>query len=222
MQTSKNWIEPGTFGDMFGMVTCIFTGLSVIGLLATIHIQHKSLLQMRNDAKEQYKQSERHQFYTLARVIGKEWNASENNTHTEDLRKAIERALKSATDENNIYDAVCNIWNLAVHARTPIKQYNVIPYFLTVTDWFDEEEQRDILAATLGSLPDDLLLCMLILYYNGALPQNFVCKDEIINDNWFEKSFLNVYPEAIHYAKAARCVICQLKSVGKQNIGAHL
>ena len=54
--TYKNlccWDERGQFGDMFGVVNALFSGLAFAGLIVTILQQHKALEQTREDLKNQ-------------------------------------------------------------------------------------------------------------------------------------------------------------------------
>ena len=39
----SSWISAGTFGDMFGCLTCLFTGISVAGIIVTLQQQKQAL-----------------------------------------------------------------------------------------------------------------------------------------------------------------------------------
>lgn len=53
LQNSSSYDERGTFGDMFGFANALFTGLSVVGLIATIFLQRRDLNIQRTELKRQ-------------------------------------------------------------------------------------------------------------------------------------------------------------------------
>jgi len=53
IQNSNSYDERGTFGDMFGFANAVFTGLSVVGLIATILLQRKDLNMQREELNKQ-------------------------------------------------------------------------------------------------------------------------------------------------------------------------
>ena len=57
------WLEPNEFGDMFGFLSCLFSGLAFAGLIVTIRqqkedleLQRKELQRANNEAEAQTKQ----------------------------------------------------------------------------------------------------------------------------------------------------------------------
>ena len=59
------WLEPNEFGDMFGFLSCLFSGLAFAGLIVTIRqqkedleLQRKELQRANNEAAEQTEQFE--------------------------------------------------------------------------------------------------------------------------------------------------------------------
>lgn len=57
---ADSWISAGTFGDMFGCLTCLFTGISVAGIIVTLqqqkqalHVQQDELHALKTQAKKQ-------------------------------------------------------------------------------------------------------------------------------------------------------------------------
>lgn len=54
----SQWIEIGTFGDMFGALNTFFTGCAFVGLLITIHLQRYEMKETREEFEEQTKQLE--------------------------------------------------------------------------------------------------------------------------------------------------------------------
>lgn len=61
----KPWLEPNEFGDMFGFLSCLFSGLAFAGLIVTIRqqkedleLQRKELQRANNEAAEQTAQFE--------------------------------------------------------------------------------------------------------------------------------------------------------------------
>jgi len=58
----SDWTKRGTFGDLFGSVNALFSGLALLGIIATILLQQKELSlstrELRNSAKALRKQVE--------------------------------------------------------------------------------------------------------------------------------------------------------------------
>lgn len=48
-----DWGERGTFGDMFGCINALFSGLAFSGLIVTLIFQHEDLKNQRQDLKDQ-------------------------------------------------------------------------------------------------------------------------------------------------------------------------
>lgn len=62
----SSWISAGTFGDMFGCLTCLFTGISVAGIIVTLQqqkhamqIQQYEINALKTQAKNQKQINER-------------------------------------------------------------------------------------------------------------------------------------------------------------------
>ncbi|SHM93641.1 Putative phage abortive infection protein [Chryseobacterium carnipullorum] len=53
VQNSNSYDERGTFGDMFGFANAAFTGLSVVGLIATILLQRNDINIQRKELQKQ-------------------------------------------------------------------------------------------------------------------------------------------------------------------------
>lgn len=53
LQISSSYDDRGTFGDMFGFANALFTGLSVVGLIATILLQRKDINIQREELSKQ-------------------------------------------------------------------------------------------------------------------------------------------------------------------------
>lgn len=53
IQNTNSYDERGTFGDMFGFANALFTGLSVVGLIATVLLQRKDINLQREELKKQ-------------------------------------------------------------------------------------------------------------------------------------------------------------------------
>lgn len=49
VKSNTSWISAGTFGDMFGCLTCLFTGISVAGVIVTLQQQKQSLHVQQNE-----------------------------------------------------------------------------------------------------------------------------------------------------------------------------
>ncbi|AZA54056.1 putative phage abortive infection protein [Chryseobacterium sp. G0201] len=83
--------DRGTFGDMFGFANALFTGLSVIGLIATILLQRKDLNHQRDELHRQnianFRQNFENTFFNMINVHHQIVNAmtltySETNRHS--------------------------------------------------------------------------------------------------------------------------------------------
>jgi len=48
--SGEYWCNAGTFGDLFGCLTCFFTGLSIAGLLINLCLQGRQLEELKNDS----------------------------------------------------------------------------------------------------------------------------------------------------------------------------
>ncbi|MBQ8480857.1 MAG: hypothetical protein IJ503_10810 [Akkermansia sp.] len=58
-ETKSFWGEAGTFGDMFGALTCLFTGLGIAGLFVTIRQQGEEMQELKRQAQYNAAQSEK-------------------------------------------------------------------------------------------------------------------------------------------------------------------
>lgn len=56
---SSSWVSPGTFGDMFGCLTYLFTGISVAGIIVTLQQQKQALQVQQNELDTLKTQSEK-------------------------------------------------------------------------------------------------------------------------------------------------------------------
>ncbi len=177
---------------------------------------------MRDESKEQYKQTERHWFFTIVSGIALDWDKDKGEQIKEKLRKALEDAILAEEERKECIEFLKIIWNLAVQARISLKRYNVIPYNLTVSSLFEEDEKKDIIDQTLACLPEDLRFCLSTLYLNGSLPNDFCCKDEIVNDKKYEKELLEVCAMAVNHPDSDRAVLCQLKCIGRKLVNVRL
>lgn len=54
-----SWISAGTFGDMFGCLTCLFTGISVAGIIVTLQQQKQALHVQQDELKALNTQTEK-------------------------------------------------------------------------------------------------------------------------------------------------------------------
>ena len=53
-----NWLPPNEFGDMFGALTCLFSGLAIAGVVAMLRQQHQEMKEARNEFSKQTEQFE--------------------------------------------------------------------------------------------------------------------------------------------------------------------
>lgn len=49
----QTWVKPGEFGDMFGAVNALFTGLALIGLVYTVYLQQEEMSMFRQEKNEE-------------------------------------------------------------------------------------------------------------------------------------------------------------------------
>ncbi|MBQ3143408.1 MAG: hypothetical protein IJB89_02725 [Akkermansia sp.] len=54
----STWIPPNEFGDMFGALTCLFSGIAIAGVIAMLRQQHEEMKETRKEFSEQTKQFE--------------------------------------------------------------------------------------------------------------------------------------------------------------------
>ncbi len=54
----STWILPNEFGDMFGALTCLFSGIAIAGVIAMLRQQHEEMKETRKEFSEQTKQFE--------------------------------------------------------------------------------------------------------------------------------------------------------------------
>ena len=185
----------GEFGDQFGVLTCFFTGMGIIGVLLTLVYQHQTLKQMRADSIEQRKQAERHWFFTIVPAAEERWSAEykyQNDTKEcihKEVRKVVEKLCVTRDHEN-----VKETWKIAARARCSLFHYNIVPYNLTVSNLFEEEEKKDIIAETFVVFSMELQFCLLLLYLCGALPKQFKCMEELITIERLKSIMFHIYP----------------------------
>jgi len=99
--TETNWkSNPGTFGDSFGIINALFTGLAFSGLIVTIMLQYEAIKIQQQDLQESRQQfarsadaQERTARLAAASELLKEYN---------EYIKIIETEI--ADDENRNYD----------------------------------------------------------------------------------------------------------------------
>lgn len=186
----------GEFGDQFGALTCFFTGMGIIGVLLTLVYQHQTLKQMRADSIGQRKQAERHWFFTIIPAAEERWseeyqkrNGKEESCH--DRVQKIVKRLCATRDSETIKDA----WNIASSARCSFLHYNIVPYNLNVTNLFEEEEKKDIIAETFMLFSPELQFCLLLLYLSGVLPRQFRCMEDLVTKEQFKIIMLQISPK---------------------------
>lgn len=54
----STWIPPNEFGDMFGALTCLFSGIAIAGVIAMLRQQHEEMKETRDEFAAQTKQFE--------------------------------------------------------------------------------------------------------------------------------------------------------------------
>ena len=52
----STWIPPNEFGDMFGALTCLFSGIAIAGVIAMLRQQHEEMKDTRDEFAAQTKQ----------------------------------------------------------------------------------------------------------------------------------------------------------------------
>lgn len=55
----STWLPPNEFGDMFGALTCLFSGIAIAGVIAMLRQQHEEMKETRKEFSEQTKQFEK-------------------------------------------------------------------------------------------------------------------------------------------------------------------
>lgn len=54
----STWIPPNEFGDMFGALTCLFSGIAIAGVIAMLRQQHEEMKETRDEFAAQTEQFE--------------------------------------------------------------------------------------------------------------------------------------------------------------------
>lgn len=54
----STWLPPNEFGDMFGALTCLFSGIAIAGVIAMLRQQHEEMKETRDEFAAQTKQFE--------------------------------------------------------------------------------------------------------------------------------------------------------------------
>lgn len=54
----STWITPNEFGDMFGALTCLFSGIAIAGVIAMLRQQHEEMKETRDEFAAQTEQFE--------------------------------------------------------------------------------------------------------------------------------------------------------------------
>ncbi len=98
-QTIKSETGRGTFGDMFGAINALFTGITLAGLIYTIYQQQKDMKTSREETK---------------RSIAAQENAAEA------LKRQAELLHRTAT--LNAYSIMINSYN---HLIQELKDFNI-------------------------------------------------------------------------------------------------
>lgn len=212
-RNDESWITPGSFGDMFGAMTCLFTGLGIIGVIATLIVQHKSLEQMQDDAKEHRKQTERHWFFSLIPPVEKRWNEDWYKSYSGKNVCSCYKAVKvtiAQLFQNPDEETIMKVWDITTTARSALRQYNIIPYNLTVCRLFTEVEREDIIDTSWIIFSLELRFCLLVLYLCGALPEEFKWMKVIINVNRLKNIMLDIYPDGREKGESADAIIEKL------------
>lgn len=52
----STWLRPNEFGDMFGALTCLFSGIAIAGVIAMLRQQHEEMKETRNEFAAHTKQ----------------------------------------------------------------------------------------------------------------------------------------------------------------------
>ncbi len=54
----NTWLRPNEFGDMFGALTCLFSGIAIAGVIAMLRQQHEEMKETRDEFNKQTQQFE--------------------------------------------------------------------------------------------------------------------------------------------------------------------
>lgn len=154
----SDWNKSGTFGDTFGALNAIFSGIAVAGLIITILLQRKELENQRIElGLQRTEMQETRKEFSINRITGVIYNQLER------YEKAVEQfAIK---DGNNVYngyqafffldDSIQRIYTSPFDTRTPLE-------ILT------ETKQKNCSAMKLYSSNDQAIAQFALSAYNSV------------------------------------------------------
>ena len=129
------WLSPNEFGDMFGFMSCIFSGLAFAGLIITIRqqkedleLQRKELQRANNEAAEQTKQ-----FEAQTKQFEKQIEITQQNQ----IKDAFYRRLSflKQLESDITYKWVENLHNSAVPKKMQVSGISAAErYFQNIVD----------------------------------------------------------------------------------------
>ncbi|MCJ8153259.1 putative phage abortive infection protein [Chryseobacterium sp. SSA4.19] len=196
-QNSNDYNDRGTFGDMFGFANALFTGLSVVGLIATILLQRKDLNIQRDELKKQtdsiHVQNFENTFFQMLSLYGNfistiEKDDLKGRNYINHLSTGISRPILSflTYKQNTIdLDRVRNIYfELHQYNRSEMDHHLRIIYsiieLINTTERVNKIKYFRIFKANVSL--DELIL----LYYGCLYKDDLILKNLIENFPIFE------------------------------------
>lgn len=159
--TNQNWANAGTFGDLFGGLSCLFSGLAFAGLIVTIRQQSREIkLQIKEQQDTRAEFEEQTKQFVIQNQQARERQIVEDIYNRISLIKQLEREIEihiHSNDGNNKLTgahAICKLGELLE------KITNVL---------FPDEEQENYVANITNITNVCLLYCVSFQYLDAWL-----------------------------------------------------
>lgn len=180
-QTTTHWITAGTFGDMFGCLSALFTSLAFIGMLYTIYLQNKTLASINKNERDNKALVEQHWYFSHIDRINSKW-MKERQADSMDINEAtkfIRNCITSGTDKES-FKKLVKFVSSAKNARAA---YTIIMYTVERSMFFTETEQHDCITMTFRMLEQDLQFCIGVLLMQSRFPHSMKFIQEFVSPN---------------------------------------
>lgn len=161
--------DRGTFGDMFGSINALFSGLAMAGIILTILLQRKELKLQREELRETRSEFEK-QNETLRLQRFENTFFSMISVHLEMVESLSSRSFNSTGRE--IFNALLHPWNTELHNEN-IQDYSPVN-FNRYQETFKKSFNQSILSHYLLSLQSIYNLVITSDLINEGLKENYL------------------------------------------------
>lgn len=118
----QNWTTAGTFGDMFGCLSCLFSGLAFAGLVVTIRQQKRTIELQKEELAEtrQEIQNQTKQFEQQTKIFKQENQRYDFQNKKEDIYRRL--GMLRDLQEKAFYNEIEVHWRGGVEYEVCVKQ----------------------------------------------------------------------------------------------------